>query len=136
MKVANSAALAALCLLLACSGRDTPDADRDDDTPGGGLVEESDVDTAPDTDADSGADTTPCNPWYPCQDCGGRACSSELSACVASGTCTSALNTWAACVLGCGDTEACAASFVSSGGAAAAPLVDCVRASCAEDCDL
>ena len=117
-----------LLSLLACD-RST----LEDDDDGGGITVET---TAPDTDEPAEDTGWECNPWYPCQDCGGAACGPELSDCLSSGACSSGLNAWAACVLDCGDPEACAADFASSGGEPAVGLVSCVSSSCAQECDL
>lgn len=120
-----------LCLALVACGSPSADDD-DDDTTGVPLGDSTElVDTASDTE-DTGYE---CNPWYPCQDCGGGACSSEISACVADSTCQSALNRWAECVLDCERPSDCADTFAQSG-APAASLRECVTAGCAEECDL
>lgn len=120
--------ITALWVLCGCGGKA-------DDT-AGTATPTGDTSGATDTDTTGGEDTGwECNPWYPCQDCGGAECGAEIGACVADGTCQPALNTWAACVLDCGNPSACAATFAASGAAAQA-LFDCTVASCAEVCDL
>lgn len=84
--------------------------------------------------------TTPstweCNPWYPCQECGGAECGAEINACAGDAACGPALNAWAECVLDCGYPTACAEVFVDDGGSAADALHACTVARCADVCDL
>lgn len=77
-----------------------------------------------------------CNPWYPCQECGGVSCGAEIGTCAGDGACGAALNAWAACVLDCGNPPTCAATFAADGGSAAGALLGCVEAACAKTCGL
>lgn len=103
---------------LACSGDDPT-------TPDSGAPPANPLTT---TSPTVGDDATPtdtgwaCNPWYPCQDCGGTWCGPEIGACAADGACGGALNQWAQCVLDCGDPRVCADTFAAEGGARAGEL--------------
>jgi len=130
-----------LCGLLVMGGCDEEEKDSATD-----VLESSTEDESSETgDASETEDSTPetetetsweCNAWYPCQDCGGTFCLTEIGSCTSTGNCGSALNNWAACVLDCENPSVCAASFESEGGAPASALLSCVRGSCAEECDL
>lgn len=109
---------------LACGGKSTEAETTDSSAP---------TDTTATTPTDTGWE---CNPWYPCQECGGESCLAEIGACAGDGACGASLNAWAECVLECGDPPVCAAMFEAAGGAPAASLLACVVGACAETCDL
>ncbi len=119
-----------LTLLIACDGSTTPASPTSpEDTDDSGTPDAEDSAEPEDTGWE-------CNPWYPCQECGGAQCGATLGPCAGDGVCSAALNAWAACVLACGNPRTCADDFAAAGGSLAGPLLTCVEASCADVCDL